>query len=123
MGKTILIVEDQVIAAKYHQEVMQTLGHEVVETVKTEHDAIRAAKSKRPNVILMDIRLEGDHDGVETALRIKEFMGVDIVYVTAYGDKESSVAAPGFQPPDYGYVVKPYSVDELKVEFERILDS
>lgn len=119
--KRILIVEDQGITALDEAQTVRNMGYDVTGYALTGEDAIRMADSDRPDLILMDIMLAGDMDGREANREIQKIYSVPVVYVTAYGNKAAS-RKPGFLPPDnIGYIVKPFTNDELEAEIERLI--
>ena len=119
--KRILIVEDQGITAFYEAEIMRDLGYEVTGIAITGEDAIQQACRDRPDLILMDIKLAGDMDGREATLKIRKLHQIPVVYVTAHGDKETSKSLKTPPPEGIGYVVKPFTKEDLKSEIERII--
>ena len=119
--KRILIVEDQGITAMDEQQIMSDLGYEVTGIAMTGEDAVKWAGRDRPDVVLMDIMLAGKMDGREAALKIWELYQIPVIYVTAYGDKETSKAGKFSVPEGFGYIVKPYTKEELASEIERLM--
>jgi len=108
----ILIVEDEVIAASYLKQIVTEARYCVVGTVGTGQGAIELAKSKKPDLILMDIMLKDNISGVDAAVRIyytnPEIM---IVFLTAY--TESSMIETAKEANTVGYFVKPYNKEEI----------
>ena len=84
----IMIVEDEAIGAMYLQQIAESMGHEVVCTVDSGEQAIKKALEKRPDLVLMDIRIRGDIDGVMAAYSIKASTRIPSILVSAYGKKE-----------------------------------
>lgn len=121
MKKRILIVEDESIVAMNESEMMHELGYEVIGIAMSGEVAIQRAGRDKPDLILMDIKLLGDMNGCEAALRIRELYQIPIVYVTAYGDKETSKSGNFSVPEGFGYIVKPFTKDELESEIKRIM--
>ncbi len=119
--KHILIVEDQGITAMDEQQIMSNLGYEVIGIAMTGEDAVEWAGRDRPDVVLMDIMLAGKMDGREAALKIWELYQIPVVYVTAHGDKKASKAGKFTVPEGFGYIVKPYTKEELASEIERLM--
>ncbi len=109
----ILIVEDEGIVAKDLQNSLRALGYGICGTSPTGVDAIAKAKSLRPDLILMDIRLRGQMDGIEAARQIHQFLDVPIVFLTAYADPDTLMRAADVGP--YAYVLKPFEDRELQV--------
>ena len=82
-----LIVEDEALIGEELRERLSRLGFSVIATVDTAEEAIAIAVRERPDLVLMDVRLKGDKDGVQAAIEIRQQVDVPIVYVTAYSDR------------------------------------
>ena len=119
--KRILIVEDKGITALDEEQVMRDLGYEVTGIAITGEDAVRQAGRDRPDLVLMDILLAGKMDGREAALKIWELYQIPVVYVTAAGDKKTAEAGKFTVPEGFGYIVKPYTKEELESEIKRLI--
>ncbi|MBU3914939.1 PAS domain-containing protein [bacterium] len=115
----ILIVEDEAIIAMELESQLQSLGYEVTSIVNTGEKAIEKAEADKPDLILMDIRIQGDKDGIETAETIRNKFGIPIVFSTAYLDGERIERAKITMP--FGYVLKPIQERDLKVTIEMAL--
>lgn len=102
----ILIVEDEVITAKILDDLLNSLGYNVVARVKTGENAIKTAGKFRPDFILMDIVLEGTMDGIDAAAEIRKRYGIPVIYLTAFSDDVTIGRAKETDP--YGYLVKPF---------------
>ena len=88
MEKTkILIVEDEVIIAMEVESQLQGLGYEVTSIVNTGENAIKKAAEDKPDLILMDIRIKGELDGIDTAEVIRNKFGIPVIFSTAYLDQ------------------------------------
>ena len=83
----ILIVEDENIVALSIQRRLKKLGYEGLLIVSTGEDAVLQAEKTRPDLVLMDIRLEGEMDGIEAAEKIRALFNIPVVYLTAYSDE------------------------------------
>jgi signal transduction histidine kinase len=116
---TILIVEDELIAAESLSFDLQKLGYEVVEMVSTGEKAIEKANLYRPHLILMDIMLRGKMDGITAAQEIYQQLKIPIVYLSAYADDSTLQRAKSI--PAYGYLVKPYKIADLKTTLTMAL--
>jgi len=117
--KRILVVEDEVIVAMTIEDTLTKLGYEVVGSVTNGPDAIQKAGETRPDLILMDIRLKGDMDGIEAAQRIEALYGLPVIYLTAHSDQATLSRAIATQP--YGYLIKPFRERELYTNIEMAL--
>ncbi len=115
----ILIVEDESITALGIKQKLQRLGYCVVDTVPDGEAAIKKTAQLKPHLILMDILLKGEMDGIETASRIRENFKVSIVYLTAHSD-DSLLERARLTMPD-GYIIKPFSDADLKSVIEMAL--
>jgi PAS domain S-box-containing protein len=115
----ILVVEDEGIVARDLQGRLQRLGYEVPAVASSGQEAITRAAEARPDLILMDIVLKGEMDGIEAADVIGQRFGIPIVYLTAYGDETTLQRAKVTGP--YGYVLKPFSERELRINIEVAL--
>jgi len=108
----ILIVEDEVIAASYLKQIVTKAGYEVVGTVGTGKGAIELAKSKIPDLILMDIMLKDHISGVDAAVSINYiYPQIMIVFLTAY--TEASMIETAKEANTVGYFLKPYNKEEI----------
>lgn len=109
---TVLIVEDEVIAASYLKEIVCEAGYEVIGTVGTGKGAIELARSQKPNLILMDIMLKDAISGVDAAVEISyHFPCCKIIFLTAY--TESSMIETAKDANTVGYFLKPYNKEEI----------
>lgn len=115
----ILIVEDEHIVAKYVQDVLESIGYEVVACVSSGEDAIREAKGKKVDLVLMDIVLKGKMDGIETARYLTEHFGIPVVYITAYADESTIERAKDTEC--LGYLIKPFDEKDIHVTVELAL--
>ncbi|UTB32040.1 MAG: response regulator [Methanobacterium sp. ERen5] len=114
----ILVVEDDKIISLDIQRVLNAVGYEVPFTVSTGEDAIRFAKELLPDLILMDISLKGDMDGIHAASQIKN-LSIPIIFLTAYKNKSLIERAQDTDP--YGYILKPYDEQELTLTIDMAL--
>lgn len=110
--KKILIVENDLLLAMINKRYCEMLGHEVVASVRDGAGAIAAVKIYNPDVILMDIKIDGDIDGIETMLLIRKFSDVDVIYFT--GNSEPAVRAKAAETDMIAFYVKPISLEDLK---------
>ncbi|MBU0469730.1 MAG: response regulator [Candidatus Omnitrophica bacterium] len=109
----IIIVEDDRLMAECLEQFLLSFGHEVSGMVSSAEDAIKAVKENVPDLILMDIVLDGKMDGIEAADKICSEDDVTVVYITAYSDGERLERARKTGP--FGYVIKPFEKRELEV--------
>lgn len=115
----ILIVEDETIVAKNIEKKLINSGYEVAGIAISAEEAIELTKSSCPDLILMDIKLKGDSDGIEAAKKIKRMFGIPVVYLTSFTDDETFQKAKITDP--FGYLIKPFDVKELNRTVEIAL--
>jgi two-component system, response regulator PdtaR len=115
----IFIVEDEAIVANDIKETLKSLGYHVPGIAKSGETALEKIKEYRPDLVLMDIHLATEMDGVETAGKIHALYGTPVIYLTAYADKTLLDRAKVTEP--YGYVIKPYDERELHSVIEMAL--
>jgi len=108
----ILVVEDERLVALALEQCLKAIGHEVVALATAGQEAIRRAGELEPDLVLMDIRLRGELDGIEAAVRIHDGYGIPVGYLTAYSDDNTLERARAARP--YGYVLKPFEEKSLK---------
>jgi len=119
MQKSLLVVEDEVLVARDIKSRLTKMGYEVLGIASKGREAIDMALDLRPDLILMDINLRDDIDGVEAAIRIKQDFDVPIIFCTAYSNEETLERAKISEP--YGYVLKPFDNRELEINIEIAL--
>lgn len=117
----ILIVEDEIVTAMDLEGCLSTLGHHVVGTAASGGEAIALASSRHPDLVLMDVLLRGDVDGIAAARTIGAELGTPVVFMSAIDSEEIVQRAMAANP--YGYIVKPYREIQLKVTIETALNS
>lgn len=117
----ILVVEDEALVAMATSQLLEDAGYEVVGMAADSAQALRLADEQRPELVLMDIRLRGGDDGVDTALEIRRRFGSRILYVSAHGDAATLARAAKTDPA--GFVGKPHTTQELLNAVARALVS
>lgn len=117
--KRILVVEDQRLIAADLQSTLEKLGYVVVGSVARGEDAVQSAADLVPDLILMDIRLRGEMDGIQAAAEIRKRLDVPLVFLTAYVDEDTISRARETSPS--GYLVKPFNERELRATIEMAL--
>ena len=115
-ARRILIVEDQRLIAADLENTLKRLGYVVVGNVSSGEDAISTSDQVRPELVLMDVRLRGEMDGIHAAEIIRDRFDVPVVFLTAYADEETIRRATKTTP--YGYLVKPFNERELRATIE-----
>ncbi len=119
--KRILIVEDQGIAALDEEQTIRELGYEPIGNVMTGEAAVTLACRDRPDLIIMDIKLMGDMDGLEATRKIHELYKIPVLYVTAFADKKRILNGNDTLPEGIGYLVKPFWKVDLAREIEKLI--
>lgn len=115
----IMIVEDLNITALDLKNRLRKMGYEVCALAGEGEEAIEKAQQVRPDLILMDIRLKGEIDGVQAAEKIREKLDIPVIYLTAHADETTLQRAMVTQP--YGYVLKPFEEKELRITIEMAM--
>jgi len=118
MKARILIVEDESIVQLDLQRRLQRMGHNVVGMASRGEDAIAKAVELKPDLVIMDVRLEGSMDGIEAARRIRAEQATPIVYVTAYASTLDEASTQDVFGP---CVSKPFRTTELQSAIDRTL--
>jgi len=115
----VFIVEDEAIVANDIKETLKSMGYNVVGIAKSGELAIEKVKEMKPELVLMDIHLAGQMDGIEAAGQIHSLYDIPVIYLTAHADTELLERAKITEP--YGYVLKPYDERELHSVIEIAL--
>jgi len=115
----ILIVEDDRIVARDIKQQLARMGHVVVGMSATGEAAIQLAGRHQPDLVLMDIRLEGEMDGIEAARRIRDAHHIPIVFLTAYANDETVRRASLTEP--FGYLLKPFEEPQMRTVIQMAL--
>ncbi len=114
----ILIVEDEAIVSMDLRYKLEAMGYSVPAEVSSGEEAVDAASQLRPDVVLMDIKLSGEMDGIDAAAQIRDQFGVPVVYLTAYADEATLERAKLTEP--FGYLLKPVELGELRLILESV---
>lgn len=112
----ILLVEDEQIVAKFTEKQLTVAGYKVLASVTTGELAIDELKKQTPDIILMDIKLVGSMDGIETANYIRKNHQIPVIFLTSLSDDVSFQRAKTAEP--FGYLIKPIDIKELN----RVID-
>ena len=113
---TILVVEDEAIVAEDLSGKLGHLGYDVLGPTARGEDAVVIADQSRPDVVLMDIRLQGRMDGVEAAEKIRGESHLPVIYLTAHNDRATLDRAKLTRP--FGYLLKPFDEHDLETAIE-----
>ncbi|KAF1078545.1 response regulator [Methanogenium sp. MK-MG] len=109
--RSVGIVEDEGMIAMLLRELLTREGFNVVCTVKTGREAVDCVRDNNPDIMLMDINLNDDMNGIEAATRIREFSDIPIIFLTAYTDARTKERAEGVRP--YAFLTKPINKQML----------
>jgi DNA-binding response OmpR family regulator len=115
-GPRVLIVEDEILIAEELRERLSRFGYSVIAAVDSADEGIAIATRELPDLVLMDIRLKGEKDGVQAAKEIRQQVDIPIVYVTAYSDRQTVDRAS--QTEHDAYILKPFHRSELQSTIE-----
>jgi len=115
----VLVVEDETLVALHIKGCLKGFDCIVIGTAISGEEAIQKAKEMNPDVVLMDIILKGEIDGIEAAKQIQEELGIPIIYLTAYSDNKTVQRAKLTKP--IGYILKPFQERDLKKGIETAL--
>lgn len=115
----VILVEDERIVALHLRQQLAKMGYIVAAVAASGEVALREIEAQRPDVVLMDIHLEGPIDGIETTSRIAPDLQIPIIYLTAYAEEATLERARETKP--YGYLLKPFSERELHATIQMAL--
>jgi two-component system, response regulator PdtaR len=118
-GERILLVEDDDIIAKVTDWRLKNLGYEVCGRAVNASEAMELVVKATPDLVLMDINIKGDVDGIDTANMIKKGFNIPVVYVTSHSDGPTIERAKATKPD--GFIVKPFEDNDLRVAIELAL--
>ncbi len=115
----VLLVEDEQITAMDLQEMVQEAGYRVRDLVDTAESALEVLEDDPADLVIMDIRLPGEQDGIEATRQINERFRVPVVYLTALSDEETLERARDTEPA--GFLVKPVTMADLNATLTMVL--
>ena len=115
----ILVVEDERVVARDIEESLVRMGYDVVGLAASSSECLAHAEEHRPDLVLMDIRIEGAVDGIETARILRSRFDVPVIFLTAYADDQTVARAK--ETEALGYILKPFRAGELKSAVEIAL--
>ena len=116
----IMIVEDESIIAEDLADSLEDMGYIVVDIVSSGEEAILMAAEKQPHLILMDVILQGEIDGITAAEEIYSSLQIPIIFLTAYSDNQTLQRVKATNP--FGYIVKPFEERNLYLTIEIALE-
>lgn len=107
----IVVVENELLLRLLAEDLVIALGHEVVGWAHTADEAVQVTDRCQPDLILMDIQIDGDRDGIEAAKEIKSRFGIASIFVTGMSDRRTRQRASALEP--LGYLEKPLTIHGL----------
>jgi len=120
VGTKVMIVEDEAVVALHLRQELTKLGYFVAGVATAGEQALKMVEEVFPDVILMDIHIQGEMDGIETAKRIPRYLHIPVIYLTAYSE-DSTLKRAGDTYP-YGYLIKPFLDRELHASIKMALE-
>jgi CheY-like chemotaxis protein len=123
--KKILIAEDEILSAKILSKIVNNEGYEVVDIIKNGDKVVESFKKNKPDLLLMDILLQGKSDGITAVEEIRKFSNVPVIYITGFSDKPTIRRAKKTTPVEY--LTKPVDsiilVRTIKNVFVKCVDN
>jgi DNA-binding response OmpR family regulator len=119
MSISIIIVEDEGLIALELKRRLEQVGYTVGSIADNATDALAEVERLKPSLVLMDIRLGGPRDGIETADQIRRRFHVPVIFVTAHADRETLDRAKVTEPG--GYIVKPFGAIDFRAQIEMAI--
>jgi len=116
---SVMVVEDERLVARDIADSLARMGYDVTGTVATARECLESARSRRPDLVLMDIHLAGDDDGISTAQTLRDDYDIPVIFLSAYADDKTVGRAKQVAP--LGYLLKPFRKSELKSAVEVAL--
>jgi CheY-like chemotaxis protein len=118
-GTRVMIVEDEAVVALHLRQELSKLGYTVAGTATSGEQALKMIEEVFPDVVLMDIHIQGQVDGIETAARIPRYLHIPVIFLTAYSEDVTLRRAGETHP--YGYLIKPFLDRELHATIKMAL--
>ena len=119
-SKSILLVDDEAVITTQLEERLIRMGYSVVGRAASAEEGIEMARRLRPDLILMDIVMPGEMDGIDATEIIGREMAIPVIFLTAYGDDRYIERAKKVNPE--GYIIKPYQENEIKAVIEIVME-
>lgn len=118
-GERVFIIEDEAVVSEFLRTKLESIDYDVVGEAKRGEDAVTYCKENSVDILLADIKLDGELDGIETARKITEENNCVIIYITAYSESDLLERAKQTEPA--GYLIKPIDEEELVCTMEIAL--
>jgi CheY-like chemotaxis protein len=119
-GERILLVEDDDVIARVADWRLKNLGYAVAGRAVSGAEAMELVVREKPDLVLMDVNIRGDVDGIETAKMIKDGFKIPVIYVTSHSDGPTLERAKATHPD--GFIVKPFDDNDLRVAIQLALN-
>lgn len=119
LTKKILIVEDESIIAEDIADSLIALGYQVTAIVHSGEEALESAVKERPDLVLMDVNLQGEIDGITAGAEMQSRFQIPVIYLTAYADENTLLRVNSTKP--FGYIVKPFEEKNLHTTIQLAL--
>jgi CheY-like chemotaxis protein len=116
---SVLLVEDDNVLAKIAETRLQNLGYDLCGRATTAAEAMTIVVNNKPDIVLMDITIKGDIDGIDAANMIKKGFNIPVVFLTSHSDDALLKRAKATNPD--GFITKPYTDDNLRVAIKLAL--
>jgi signal transduction histidine kinase len=113
---SVLVVEDERLVARDIGRMLLELGYSVAGYAVSSAEAVEKARATRPDIVLMDVRLDGNSDGTDAAFDIHQEVGSSVIYLTAFSDQATLIKAKRANP--LGYILKPFTMPDLTCALE-----
>ncbi|MBD3884873.1 response regulator [Phormidium tenue FACHB-886] len=120
MSARVLVAEDEILIARKIEATLQQLGYVTAAIAIDAESAIQKIAETKPDLVLMDILMPGEMDGIEAAIQIRTRFQIPVVYLTAYGDADTLARAKRAEP--FGYILKPFQAQELDATIQVALN-
>jgi two-component system, LytTR family, response regulator LytT len=115
----VLVIEDESIVSKDIQHSLKRLGYSIAGAAATGEKALELAEEEKPDIVLMDIMLKGEMNGIEAAEIVRREHNIPVIFLTAYADEATLAKAKITEP--YGYIIKPFKEIDLHTSIEMAL--
>ncbi|MFN9897205.1 MAG: response regulator, partial [bacterium] len=119
-ASAVLVVEDEAVIAMEIESRLKVMGYRVVGCAASSQEALAIVARDRPDVILMDINIQGGRDGVEVANEMRRDHGIPSIFLTAYGDDATIRRAAESNP--LSFLTKPFSDREVRAAIESLIE-
>lgn len=121
MSKRILVVEDDTVSRNLLCHVLKQLDYEVLEPAIAYKDATRTFKKESPDLVILDVQLNGKNQGIEVANYIRNHSDTPFIYLTGHADPKTLELAKATMP--YAYLVKPFELDDIRITVDLALSN